>query len=387
MGGNRFSGIIIKNIIIMERLPWEILEKYFNHSISENENILLKEWIKKNEEHRLLFDEITEMIASGFPFPGSFNEDTSVVWDELQQRLKHKRYIRISVPKLYRYAATIIIPLFLAAGLLGFFFRNIATDNSAVTYTVVYSHGGQKTEVTLPDKSKVWLNANSSLKYASTFDKKHRSVLLVGEAFFDVTHDPENLFVVNTSTALKINVHGTTFNVKAYADEDVIETTLVKGKITIEGIAIKGSESKEIVMVPNQMFKYYKSSTEVAVHSVNTLSSATEPAPEDNKRENTRKVAAIELDQQIDVIPITAWKEGRLVFHDEPFESLAIKLERWYNVEIHFDDPAIKSIHFSGTFEKENINQVLDYMQITTPIDYSMKLNKITIRYHNKNKP
>lgn len=368
----------------MERLPWELLEKYFNHSISENENILLNEWINENVEHRLLFDEITHMVNSGFPFPGSFHENTSEVWDELQQRLKHKRYIRMTVPKLYSFAAAIIIPLFMVAGLLGFFFKNIADSDSPITYTVVYSHGGQKTEVTLPDKSKVWLNANSSLKYASNFDSKHRSVLLVGEAFFDVTHDPENLFVVNTSTALKINVHGTSFNVKAYADEDVIETTLVKGKITIEGIAIKGRKTKEMVMEPNQTLKYYKSSTEVAVNTINNESINTETVPETKISENTRKVAKVELDKQVDVLPITAWKEGRLVFHDETFESLAVKLERWYNVEIHFTDPEIKSIHFSGTFEKENINQVLNYMQITTPIEYTMKLNEITIRYHNK---
>jgi transmembrane sensor len=109
-----------------------------------------------------------------------------------------------------------------------------------------------------------------------------------------------------------------------------------------------------------------------------------ETAPEDKTSDNTRKVASVELEQQVDVTPITAWKEGRLVFHDESFESLAVKLERWYNVEIHFADPAIKSIRFSGTFEKENINQVLNYMQITTPIEYTMKLNEITIRTHNK---
>jgi ferric-dicitrate binding protein FerR (iron transport regulator) len=368
----------------MERLPWEILEKYYNNSISENEKVSLNEWIDENEEHRLLFDEITDMVNAGFPFPGSFNENTPEVWNELQQRLTHKRYIRMPAAKLYSYAAAVIIPLFVAAGLLGFFFRTIAPGDQWVTYTTVYSHGGQKTEVTLPDNSKVWLNANSSLKYASTFDKKHRSVLLVGEAFFDVTHDPENLFVVNTSTALKVNVYGTTFNVKAYADEDVIETTLVKGKITIEGVAIKGSKSKEIVIEPNQTFKYYKSSTEVAPNNVNTGSAATEPATEMKTRQKTLEVAAVELVPHVDVTPITSWKEGRLVFKDEDFESLAVKLERWYNVEITFEDPSIKSIRFTGTFEKENINQVLNYMQVTTSIEYTMKLNNITIRNHKK---
>jgi len=361
----------------MERLPWELLEKYFNNSISDSEKVIMDNWIEENPEHRLLFDEITEMVNSGFLFPGTFNENASEVWNQLEKRLHHKRYIRMSVAKLYRYAAVIIIPLFITAGFFGFYFRNITAGDSAVTYTVVYSHGGQKTEVTLPDKSKVWLNANSSLTYASNFDKKHRSVFLSGEAFFDVTHDPDNLFVVNTPTALKVNVYGTTFNVKAYADEDVIETTLVKGKITIGGIAVKGSQSEEIEIEPNQTFKYYKSRTELAANTENT-----EPKgePSIKSRNNTRDVPAVKIEPKVDVAPIVAWKEGRLMFHNETFESLAIKLERWYNVEINFEDPEIKSIRFSGTFEKENINQVLNYMQITAPIDYSMQLNNITIR-------
>jgi len=89
----------------------------------------------------------------------------------------------------------------------------------------------------------------------------------------------------------------------------------------------------------------------------------------------------VQIAEKVDVTPIVAWKDGKLSFKNESFSTLAYKLEQWYDVKIHFEDTEVQEIKYTGQFEKENINQVLKYLQILTPFEYDMKVNEITIRY------
>jgi ferric-dicitrate binding protein FerR (iron transport regulator) len=358
----------------MERLPWELLDKYFKKQITNSELEDLNEWIAESEEHVLLFNEIDADIKAGLPFPGHFNEDTIEQWSELKEDFEFPRYFSMPIKKLYRIAAAIMIPLLLAGVLGGYIVSKsfIKNDNYGAL-TTIYSPGGQKTKVTLPDNSIVWLNAKTTLKYATVFNQKQRIVFIDGEAFFDVTHDQTRPFIVRTST-INIKVYGTTFNVKAYKDDDVAEATLVKGKITILGINALGKEGQEIIIHPNETFRYLKegailNKTEVSETKVK------------DKVVSKRVEPIVQIAQKVDVAPIVAWKDGKLCFKNENFASLAYKLEQWYDVKIHFEDAEVQEIKYTGKFEKENINQVLRYLQILTPFEYDMKLNEISIRY------
>ncbi|MDP4290023.1 MAG: FecR family protein, partial [Bacteroidota bacterium] len=284
------------------------------------------------------------------------------------------RSFSMPLKKLYRLAAAIMIPLLLAGGLAGFFItKSLIPAGSNGSFTTIFSPGGQKTRVTLPDNSIVWLNAKTTLRYASAFKESQRSVYLDGEAFFDVKHDSQHPFIVKTS-AFNIKVYGTTFNVKAYKEEGVTEATLVKGKISIEGLYLKGQNSDEYIIHPNETFRYIKDQA--------TFKKANEvPSVVNKKAEESDDAPLVEIAEKVDVTPIVAWKDGKLIIKDESFLTLSHKLEQWYNVKIHFEDKEVQEIRYTGMFEKENIDQVLKYLQMLTPFEYDMKLNEITIRY------
>jgi ferric-dicitrate binding protein FerR (iron transport regulator) len=357
----------------MERLPWELLDRYFKKQITNSEQQILDSWIAESEEHDLLFKEIDADIKSGLPFPGHFNEDTFQQWRELKEDYDIPRYFSMPLKKLYRVAAAIMIPLLLAGVLGGFLITKSFIKNDNTALTTIYSPGGQKTKVTLPDNSIVWLNAKTTLKYTATFNEKQRIVYIDGEAFFDVTHDQTRPFIVKTST-INIKVYGTTFNVKAYKDDDIAEATLVKGKITILGMHVSGKEGNEIIIHPNETFRYVKDGAAFKKAELN----------ESTIKEKTvtkRIEPIVQIAEKVDVTPIVAWKDGKLCFKNESFSSLAYKLEQWYNVKIHFEDMEVQEIKYTGEFEKENINQVLRDLQILTPFEYDMKLNEISIRY------
>lgn len=358
----------------MERLPWVLLDKFFKNQTTNSERHLLENWIAESEEHALLFNEIDADLKAGLPFPGNFNEDSYKAWIELKENYNFPRYFSMPLKKLYRLAAAVMIPLLLA-GLAGgvFITKGVLKNKINTTFTTIYSPGGQKTKVILPDKSIVWLNAKTTLKYVSIFNENQRSVYIDGEAFFDVAHDKTRPFIVKTST-INIKVYGTTFNVKAYKEDFVTEATLVRGKITIQGMNVLGKDGNEIIIHPNETFRYVK---EGAAYNTTKLSESTTK----NKNVSKRVDPIVQIVQKVDVVPIVAWKDGKLCFKNESFSTLAYKLEQWYDVKIHFEDTEVQEFKYTGKFEKENINQVLKYLQIITPFEYDMKLNEIFIRY------
>ncbi len=359
----------------MERLPWELLDKHFKKKSTDSEQQNLESWIAESEEHALLFKEIDDDMNAGLPFPGQFNEDTFQEWNKLKVDYDIPRYFSMPLKKLYRLAAAIMIPLLLVGGIGGFFItNNFFKNNNDTTLTTIYSPGGQKTRITLPDQSTVWLNAKTTIKYVAAFNQKQRIVYIDGEAFFDVAHDEKRPFIVKTST-INIRVYGTTFNVKAYKEDDVAEATLVKGKITILGINTPGTTDGEIVIHPNETFRYMKT------NALSNNVAAPEAVKVKEKVVSKRDVPIVQIAQKVDVTPIVAWKDGKLCFNNESFSTLAYKLEQWYNVKISFEDKEVQEIKYTGQFEKENINQVLKYLQILTPFEYDMKLNEISIRY------
>lgn len=361
----------------MERPPWELLQKHFGHRITDEEQLSLDLWINESKEHQLLFEEISNDIRAGLPFPWNFREDTFALWQKLMGKNLNTKTLTISLRKLYRVAAAIAIPLMLAGVLTGYLLSNGSLPKmKSDIYTEVYSSGGQKTKVTLPDGSQVWLNSNTTLRYPTLFDSKERNVYIDGEGFFDVTHKSNQPFIVSTSSQLKIRVFGTSFNVMAYKDENVVEATLVNGKISIEGVQTKGKKTKTFFMEPNETFRYIKK---------NVKDSGEEEQLGETKSVSKKQIEpAIVLNKHVDVSPILAWRDGKLIFNNESFESLSTRLERWYNVKIYFDDRDVKRIKFTGVFEKENINQVLNYLKILTPFEYEMRLNEIHI-HTNKN--
>ena len=235
----------------------------------------------------------------------------------------------------------------------------------------VITRNGSKTRLTLPDGTKVWLNAGSKLSYPNTFGNALREVALTGEAFFDVTKNPQKPFVIHTSK-MDIRVLGTAFNVKCYPDEKKIETSLIRGSIEV---TLKDRPTEKIYLKPNEKLTLINDEV-ITERKPNTGKKKTE---ESILAEPMVTIGYITHQPADNSVVETSWVENKLVFRGETFEEVALKMERWYGVTINIANENLKKEHLTGAFEKENITQALDALELTTDFNYVISKNNITI--------
>ena len=368
----------------MRKIPWVLLDKHFKGLLTNRDQEELDVWLKSENENPLLLQEIEADFKNGVSFPEDFLSDKQSAWQKIIRRINVTDSSVVSRKLVYRAVAAVVIPLLLVGFGSGWYFqKRVQYQDDSSAYTTIISPRGQRTQVVLPDNSKVWLNSNTTIKYPSNFNQKDRKVYIDGEAYFDVTHNQSKPFIVNTSS-FNIKVYGTTFNVSAYKGDNIIETTLVKGKISITGLNIKGSKAGEIVLMPNESFKYYKNEQLVESDMKKELkhlatSTGVNKSPSVISVQPTSPKAIVV--QNVNVEPIIGWKEGKLYFDNETFENLSTKFELRYDVKIHFEDKRVANLKYTGVFEKENINQALDALKLTTPFEYKMNLKDIYISY------
>lgn len=226
----------------------------------------------------------------------------------------------------------------------------------------IYAAKGIRKEIKLPDGTYVRLNSDSKLSYDLDMQSHdQRDVILIGEAFFKVAHDKKRPFIVKTNK-VAIKVLGTEFNVRDYPGDKESETTLIKGSIEL---TINDRSDQKFLLKPSEKL--------ALVNNVNNKlkKGASSVLMIDN-------ISPVKLGDQ-EYIEEIAWTENKLVFENESFEELMPKLERWYNVKIVLNDPAIKSYRFTGVFIKENIIQALEAMQLIKSFHYKLIENEIKI--------
>jgi transmembrane sensor len=223
----------------------------------------------------------------------------------------------------------------------------------------ISTRNGSKTNIILPDGSKVWLNAGSKLTYDKDFGETLRNVNLTGEAYFDVVHNADKPFVIHTK-AMDIKVLGTEFNVKSYPEESTTEASLIRGSIEV---TLKDKRAEKIIMKPNEKL--------VVSNEISPVAPATLPAAK--KLRNTVPIISLEhlnyfsLDS---TILETSWVNNRLVFEDESFEQVATRMARWYGVEFEFGNADIQRLRFTGNFKNETVDEAMKAMQITADFSY-----------------
>lgn len=281
--------------------------------------------------------------------------------------------------KKWYWAAAIL--LVASAGLFALLQINKREKNSSpVSYVnEVSTRPGSKSKIQLPDGSMVWLNAGSKLTYTKDFGKKNREVMLTGEAFFDVTKNPEKPFLIQTNS-INIKVLGTAFNVKAYPEDKQTETSLIRGNIEV---TIKNRPNDKIFLSPSEKLVVENSSVAENKKSFINPGKTNRPTTAENitpallvPKLSINKLKYSPVDS---TVAETQWINNRLVFRDESFADLAIRLERWYDVTIEINDGALEEARFNGIFQSETIVQALEALKISVPFVYEQKGNKITI--------
>lgn len=204
---------------------------------------------------------------------------------------------------------------------------------------------GKKSMILLSDGTRVWLNAGSQLVYPSIFSGEKRQVMLVGEAFFDVAKNSEKPFFVYTSDVI-VEVTGTRFDISAYPEDNLVQTVLEEGKVTLniegKGILSKGGK---IEMSPNQKVELNRETGEAKT-------------------------------QRVDVSKYISWKDGMLEFEKVDLVRALKQVERYYNVRVFLADPLTGCYKLSGKLDlKDDPEQVLNVIKLTVPIDWQKKSN------------
>ena len=356
----------------------KLILKYLNNELQEGEAGELLEWINESKENKEIFCQVKNIWSSSnvsLRNSKEFNVNNEFIAfrkknqeEESGIRQKNKDNRKLVRIQLLRVAAVLLF-LYSFGATMYYFFVVQGGDE----YNQVYTKGGEKTHIVLADGTKVWLNSKTSFKYPTNLNKKKVEVYLDGEAFFDVAKKTNRQFVVNASQ-ININVLGTAFNVKSYSDENTIETTLIRGKISLTH---KEQINKSLILEPFQKATYYKKTPKVK-----TLETQEHFVQKEENVQNNEPLPVAKprmLLEEVDVESDISWKDGRLIFKSEKFEDLAVKLERWYDVHITILDERLKNIRYTGVFEKESIEQALEALSLSKPFNYKLDQNKIII--------
>lgn len=261
--------------------------------------------------------------------------DTGRAYERVDRRIS-KQTRQIYWQYASRIAAILLLPLLISTLVVSYLYIEQKNELAKIAYNEVTSAPGTVTRLELPDHSIVWLNAESRLSYPTVFNGREREVKLSGEGYFEVQSDREHPFYVSTDGGLKVMAYGTKFNVNAYQSEPVIEAVLERGKIDVI------SENKRIQLEPNKQASF-------------------------DKTTGVFTVSAINMDEK------TGWKEGRLVFRNAPLEVVLQRLSRRYNVDIALHKKGDKTYNYRATFTTETIEQILNYLKLTAPIEWSIR--------------
>lgn len=348
---------------------------------SDDEYRLVWSWIHENKENEKFYMDLRDSwMASGLNKPVD-REQIMMSWERVKNRLsldeqKNKPDSSFSLffVRFLKNAALIILLIGIGAIMSHLYYDKLFSPKVLQKYTVEAPRGS-KSVVTLADGTKVWLNAGSSLKYTRDFNQQNRDVFLEGEAYFSVAKNKLLPFLVHTS-GIVVRAVGTVFDVKAYPDEKVIETTLINGIVSIEH-ANKAGTVEKITLKPKQKAIYYKEGKYISGLINNPVQSRKDNKEREPQAGN-QKVNLLIADK-IDPDISTSWKDKRWVFNDESLGNFAVKVERLYDVNIIFKDEQLKHYKLSGSMEEETIEQLFDAIRLTVPMNYTINHKEVIL--------
>lgn len=256
-----------------------------------------------------------------------------------KEALKRRKFLQKFIRIYVRAAAILLLPLIIAGGLL---YSYLGNHNKPITdqqvSSTIYAPLGSRVSFNLPDGTRGMLNSGSSLSYSLPFSNR-RNIKLDGEAYLDVCHDEIHPFEITSGTST-VKVLGTRFNINCYSNEKYVEVVLDEGKIEYLNQEISG----KITMSPSEKLVFENGQISRSV---------TDPGK------------------------YSAWTQGKLVFRGDPMKEVARRIERWYNVTVELSDKELEKYSFRATFEDNDLEDVLRFLCMTSPIKYRITEGKV----------
>lgn len=326
---------IARNLVykeLREKMTYTVVKLLEEHDVRDRlEEFYLHNW--ERSCHADLPEGVSERV---------WNKLYSKVHSGQMEQRKPKYAAKISWTRWLQYAAfvCVIAASFTLIRLNWGYFS--AREEVSCKPFLVEAEKGQRACVTLPDGTRVWLNSHSRLEYSNSYGEKDRKVKLQGEAFFDVAKDSAREFVVDAGH-LSVKVLGTTFNIKAYQEDDICVASLISGSIQTK------IGEKSIQLQPDESIVYNK--TNQNLHVERGLSERA-----------------------------MMWKNDELAFNGETLEEIAVILDRLYNVSFEFESEEIKSYRFTGVIKNNSLENVIELISLTSPISYKIMNSTIRIK-------
>ncbi|NJK97629.1 MAG: DUF4974 domain-containing protein [Bacteroidales bacterium] len=385
-----------------------LLIKRLEESLTAEEELLVRKWLKEDIKNQQEFDDFTAIWISGKALYNPHKINTDEQWSKLlekqriRQAAKNKSKFLVSNRMVMSMAAS--VALLVALG-IAFLYHNYTAEDQALGQdlpefapysehgAIILSNGasidlkessgeivyngnegkiffkdkelfpdkgptaqtteavveynqitvpkGHAYQITLTDGTKVWLNSFSRFIYPLNFTGKERLVKLEGEGYFEVAPNAGQPFIVKTSH-VDIRVLGTKFNVFCYANDDIIETTLVEGSVSINPNA-KANKTKPLVLAPNQKAGFNKS------------------------------ISSIQVTKNIDTEYYTAWKDGYFKYYNEPFIKIVSQLERNYGIKVDYNPNDFENLNITGKLQRqESTEDLFKALSILIPIEYEI---------------
>lgn len=302
-------------------------------------NALGSNGAESNERYTVMFGRIKEVI------------------DTRQQNRKRVVNMRFN---LIRIAAMVVLA-FILGGTVSYFAFQRKPVYTTETFCEVTAPLGSTSQILLPDNSSVWLNAGSKIRYSTDFNKTNRFLKLEGEGYFKVAKNQDIPFVVD-AFGFEVKAIGTEFNVKAYEEEATIETTMVEGKVSLHHATENIMEG--VYLIPNQKATFFKEEKDITIEVLKKI--------EEKRELNYIPEHRLVIAPRIDPKALISWKENRLIIEREQLSTLTDILSRKYDFSFEFKSDDIKHFVFSGTLEDETLQQVMDVIKLSSPIDYTI---------------
>ncbi|TRZ45185.1 FecR family protein [Robertkochia solimangrovi] len=373
-----------------------LIVRYLNNDATEKEIQLLSVWIEEGDNEKLFEEYVKVNYLSNY---GTVSFDKKRILDNYRSELEGKQPSRIYrlLHSPLKYAAIFIVLLGIGVWWLNPFtteesliipnetitlelsngeLLNLQTNidqniksgtgrivsvmkgstlyysnsdtTSRVNYNTVHVPYGKKFQLELSDGTHVFLNAGSTFKYPEQFRSDSRMVYLQGEAFFEVKHNERSPFIVEAGKEVFVKVLGTKFNVKAYSDEEVINTVLKEGSVLVDERMHSDEQKNRSLLVPGELASFDKNARTISKEKVNV--------------ENH-----------------TAWMQGKIIFEDKSFNEALKVLERTYNVKIENKYTDLNEERYVATFNNESIDQILKIFTESRLFTYSIENNVIVI--------
>ncbi|MEQ9286128.1 MAG: FecR family protein [Cyclobacteriaceae bacterium] len=330
----------------MNKTVDDLIVKSLLEEISDEDEMVLKEWINSSSRNKKVYSELKGYWHIKEKDYGTKEE----IWSELRFKTNEFNNGKQNESSSYKpFFLKVAAAVLLVCSSVFVTYQFLANDQSDGQATLIKKRCpvGAKLTVRLPDGSNVTLNSNSSIEYPNQFDQKIRYINLKGEAFFDVVSNPKQPLVVNTPK-VQTTVLGTSFNVRAYPEDDMVKVALLTGKVAVK---VKGqNEDGAMLLVPGEMVVY-------------------------NKTEDTH------IKTKFDEVKELGWKEGIIYFKGAGFREIKSTLEKWYGVNIVVSGTIHEDFHYTATYNNQSLNEVLRGMMFVQKFDYSIDGDTVKINF------